>query len=108
MHHTKTILVALGLVSVVAASASATVYKQKGTTNHLPVAAVPAQVGVAAESYAELHHCGWVGPGGRAVYRCNLDSWSQQPIVVSQNHTMRRVCDWVGPGGRAVYMCLYQ
>src|SRR5580698_8807335 len=108
MHHTKTILVAFGLVSVVATSASATAYKQKGTTHHLPVAAVPTQAGVAAESYAELHHCGWVGPGGRAVYRCNLDNRSEQPIVVSQNHTMRRVCDWVGPGGRAVYRCRYQ
>jgi hypothetical protein len=92
MHHTKTIVIALSLVCLAAASADAT----------------PPQAGPATESYAQVHHCGWVGPGGRAIYRCNLESASEQPIVVSQDRTPHRVCDWVGPGGRAVYRCRYE
>ena len=92
MHHTKTIVITLGLVCLAATSADAT----------------PPQAEPATESYAQVHHCGWVGPGGRAIYRCNLESASEQPIVVSQDRTPHRVCDWVGPGGRAVYMCRYQ
>jgi hypothetical protein len=92
MQHTKTIVIALSLVCFAAASADAT----------------PPQAEVATESYAQLHHCGWVGPGGRAIYRCNLESASEQPVVVSQHSTPHRVCDWIGPGGRAVYRCQYQ
>jgi hypothetical protein len=90
MHHTKTIVIALSLVCLAAASADAT----------------PPQAEVATQTYAQLHHCDWVGPGGRAIYRCNLESAS--PTVVSQHSTPHRVCDWIGPGGRAVYRCQYQ
>jgi hypothetical protein len=92
MNHSKAMLVALTLVCFVAASADAT----------------PPKAEVITASYAQIHHCGWVGPGGRAVYRCNLDSPSALSIAVAQNHTLHRVCDWTGPGGRAVYMCRYQ
>lgn len=55
--------------------------------------------------------CDWVGPGGRAVYRCGptepLDvTGPLQRLAISQNDPApQRTCDWVGPGGRAVYRC---
>jgi hypothetical protein len=91
MYRIKTTLIAASsLVCLAAATADAT----------------PPQAEPATATYAQLHHCDWVGPGGRAVYRCNLESLSPQPVVVSQKP--HRVCDWIGPGGRAVYMCRYQ
>jgi hypothetical protein len=48
--------------------------------------------------------CDWIGPGGRAIYRCVLVN--QAPLVVTQNNAAPpRSCDWIGPGGRAVYRC---
>ena len=48
--------------------------------------------------------CDWIGPGGRAVYRCNLVD--PAPTFLSQNvAASQRTCEWVGPGGRAVYRC---
>lgn len=53
---------------------------------------------------AQATYCDWVGPGGRAIYRCGLmrDSDVAQRQV---KHEPQRHCDWVGPGGRAVYLC---
>jgi hypothetical protein len=47
--------------------------------------------------------CDWIGPGGRAVYRCSIVD--PAPFVITQNALSQRSCDWVGPGGRAVYRC---
>jgi hypothetical protein len=48
--------------------------------------------------------CDWVGPGGRAVYRCSIVD--PEPLVVAQNNiASQRACGRVGPGGRAVYRC---
>jgi hypothetical protein len=49
--------------------------------------------------------CDWVGPGGRAVYRCTYIQPQQQSFLEPRNDPTRRTCDWIGPGGRAVYRC---
>jgi hypothetical protein len=80
-------------------------------------------VAVAAPTYAARHKhkhrivqvqhtdpaphrvCDWVGPGGRAVYRCTIvDSYKQSRL----DPPPHRVCDWFGPGGRAIYMCRWE
>jgi hypothetical protein len=55
-------------------------------------------------------NCDWIGPGGRAIYRCGLDRGSAlnggQAFRVAQNDAPpQRICAWVGPGGRASYHC---
>jgi hypothetical protein len=54
---------------------------------------------------APRRFCDWIGPGGRAVYRCSFVD--PEPLIVSQNNIVpqQRTCDWIGPGGRAVYRC---
>jgi len=50
--------------------------------------------------------CDWIGPGGRAVYRCRIES--QQPSLVSQNDPpAERTCSWLAAGGppRGIYTC---
>jgi hypothetical protein len=100
--HTIPVLFALGLVPLAVASVEAG-HHQKG--DRLAVVAAQPQASAVPLTYAQVHHCDWVGPGGRAVYRCNLAEPSQPLVVVSQ--APRRVCDWIGPGGRAQYMCRY-
>jgi hypothetical protein len=55
-----------------------------------------------APAPAQARICAWVGPGGRAIYRCH-----DAAIVdfVPSDQPARRSCGWVGPGGRAVYRC---
>lgn len=64
-----------------------------------------------AASAKNHRHCDWIGPGGRAVYRCGL---SYEEVVKPARQTIflrsdppppARSCDWIGPGGRAVYRC---
>lgn len=55
-------------------------------------------------------HCDWIGPGGRAVYRCGLSQdlvvkAPRQALVLKAYTPPQRTCDWIGPGGRAVYRC---
>jgi hypothetical protein len=59
--------------------------------------------------------CDWIGPGGRAVYRCrwntentfagNAFTARRRPSTLAADPPAQRICDWVGPGGRAVYRC---
>lgn len=49
--------------------------------------------------------CDWVGPGGRAVYRCTVVESPQQTFLEPKYEPARPHCDWVGPGGRALYVC---
>lgn len=49
--------------------------------------------------------CDWIGPGGRAVYRCKVIEYPQPSFVVTDNAAAHRTCGWVGPGGRASYVC---
>lgn len=88
------------------------------------IAAMECAVAVAAPTFAASHGhkhprvrvkavvavphrlCDWVGPGGRAVYRCTLvDPPQQRAADPPADRTPHRVCDWVGPGGRALYLC---
>jgi hypothetical protein len=55
-------------------------------------------------------HCDWIGPGGRAVYRCGLSQnivvkAARPALVLTAEPAPQRTCDWIGPGGRAVYRC---
>ena len=58
---------------------------------------------------AQATYCDWVGPGGRAFYRCGLISSSdvtpQRHVAFKYDTPAQRHCDWVGPGGRAIYLC---
>ena len=54
-----------------------------------------------AGSASPYRVCDWIGPGGRAVYRCTV----VYPTA-SQNAPPRaKTCAWIGPGGRASYVC---
>ena len=88
-------------------SAQAAHHKAKNASHHVAETAKVLEVHAVTQTYAQAHHCDWVGPGARAVYRCNLDN-GVSPIVVSQNREPQRICDWIGPGARAVYRCRYQ
>ena len=103
-HYTKLILCSLSLLPLAVASVEAG-HHRKG--DRLAIVAAPPHSSAPALTYAQLHHCDWVGPGARAVYRCNLAEPSQPLVVVSQDRAPRRVCDWIGPGARAQYMCQY-
>jgi hypothetical protein len=102
--YAKPILLALSLLPLAIASVEAGHHK-KG--DRLNVVAARWQSSATTLTYAQFHHCDWVGPGARAVYRCNLAEPSQPLVVVSQDHAPRRVCDWIGSGARAQYMCRY-
>jgi hypothetical protein len=91
-------------------------------------------VAVVPTRAANLRTCDWVGPGGRAIYRCALDrdlglaagrnvkearvkqirakearvreaKHVHVARVVQDDPPPRRTCDWLGPGGRALYHC---
>jgi len=51
--------------------------------------------------------CDWVGPGGRAVYRCTVVD-PAQPTAVVKDMPHHPVCGWVGPAAppRAIYACM--
>lgn len=72
--------------------------------------------------------CSWIGPGARAVYRCEtgpqvtavapVAAPRRRLFAVAQGDPPRRavvdppgdplpqpICGWVGPGGRAIYQC---
>jgi hypothetical protein len=87
------VLVALGLTVAAVAPSQAAYHRVK--TRHLVHVVTPAPVRV----------CDWVGPGGRAVYRCTYVQPQQQSFLEPRNDPAQRTCDWVGPGGRAVYRC---
>jgi hypothetical protein len=80
--------IALAMVVFVAAPTEAAVHRAKP---HRALITTPAPQRV----------CDWVGPGGRAVYRCT----TVQPQLQVYVDPPTRHCDWVGPGGRALYVC---
>jgi hypothetical protein len=81
--------IALGMITAAVAPTEAAVHKAKV---HRPLIAAPAPQRV----------CDWVGPGGRAIYRCTTVEPQRQAYIDAAPH---RTCDWVGPGGRAMYVC---
>jgi hypothetical protein len=89
MRRSVSLCMALGMVVVVAAPTEAAVHKAK---IHRPLTATQP---------APQRVCDWVGPGGRAIYRCTTVQPQQQAYVDPPHHG----CDWVGPGGRAIYVC---
>jgi len=58
---------------------------------------------------AQATYCDWIGPGGRAVYRCGSIASSgvtpQRRVMLKYGQPPQRHCDWVGPGDRATYPC---
>jgi hypothetical protein len=99
---TKLILFTTSLLLLAVASVEAS-HHRKGDRFDI----VASEQQAAPLTYAQLHHCDWVGPGARAVYRCNLVD-PQSSAVVARETTPTRHCDWVGPGARAMYVCRYQ
>jgi hypothetical protein len=49
--------------------------------------------------------CDWIGPGGRAVYRCTTIDAPKAPPLMLASDPPHPHCDWIGPGGRALYLC---
>ena len=63
-----------------------------------------------ADRITPHRHCDWIGPGGRAAYRCGSshDIVAKAPgraLVLTADPPPQRTCGWIGPGGRAVYRC---
>jgi hypothetical protein len=100
LHRTGLVIFVSSLLPLAIASVEAA-HHRKGDRFDIGARKPPA----AAPTYAQAHHCDWVGPGARAVYRCNLDV--TPPWFVTQVYVPHRVCDWVGPGARAAYVCRY-
>lgn len=94
MHHATIFVAALGVAVAAAAPSQAAHHKIK-TAYHL----------VRKEKSAPVRVCDWVGPGGRAVYRCTTVQPQQQSFLDLSNDPAPPICDWIGPGGRAVYRC---
>ena len=67
----------------------------------------PPLAALAKQNNAPHRVCDWIGPGGRAVYRCRTIEATPQPLVVTQDTTLpHRTCGWLPPAGpRAVYAC---
>lgn len=94
MRGSTLLLVALG-TAVAAVTPSQAAYHRAKIRHHL----------VRNEIAAPRRVCDWVGPGGRAVYRCTIVQPEQQSFLDPPNDPAQRTCDWIGPGGRAVYRC---
>jgi hypothetical protein len=88
--------VALGITLIIVAPSQAAYHHLK-VRHHL---------GAIAKSDPPAPHrvCDWVGPGGRAIYRCTSVEALQTSIVLASGPP-RPHCDWIGPGGRALYVC---
>jgi len=87
---TSTICLSIGIALFAIASTQAEPYRAKANFHRVPVAQEKQQ-----------RVCDWVGPGGRAVYRCKIVEVIADP---PQEH---RTCGWVGPAAppRAIYAC---
>jgi hypothetical protein len=94
MRRATFLLAALGATVAVIAPSQAAYHKAK-IRHHL----------VRNEKPAPQRVCDWVGPGGRAVYRCTVVQAEQQSFLEPRNDPAQKACDWIGPGGPAVYRC---
>jgi hypothetical protein len=86
--------VALGMVILFVAPSQAAYHKVSHHRSHTVKSDPPAQHRV----------CDWIGPGGRAVYRCTTVEVTRQSLLLTQDPPHPH-CDWIGPGGRALYVC---
>jgi len=82
-------------------------YKTKITCHHACSVTAPRPAAVVKQDNAPHRVCDWIGPGGRAVYRCTTVEAAPPPLVVSQDTTPpHRTCGWLPPAGpRALYAC---
>jgi hypothetical protein len=87
--------IALGMTVAVAAPSQAAYHHLKARHSHGSVAK--------SDPPAPHRACDWIGPGGRAVYRCTTVEAPQTSLALASDP--RPHCDWVGPGGRALYVC---
>jgi len=96
MRKSLSIFAALAIACVAMAPAQAAYHNAK-SRHH---------VRVARKSDSPQRVCDWVGPGGRAIYRCTTVQPQLQSSLDPKNEPAHRpTCDWVGPGGRAIYVC---
>jgi hypothetical protein len=88
--------VALGITLVIVAPSQAAYHHMKARHHHSPI----------AKSNPPAPHrvCDWIGPGGRAVYRCTTVDAPQTSLSLAIDPPHPH-CDWIGPGGRALYVC---
>jgi hypothetical protein len=87
---------ALGVALILAAPTQAAYHHMKIRHHH---------VAVVKSNPSALHRvCDWIGPGGRAVYRCTTVD-APQASLVPAGEPSHPHCDWIGPGGRALYLC---
>jgi hypothetical protein len=88
--------VALGITVAFVAPSQAAYHHTKARYHHSSI--------VKTDPPASHRVCDWIGPGGRAVYRCTTVEAQQTPRIATADQP-RPHCDWVGPGGRAIYVC---
>jgi hypothetical protein len=94
MRKAASISAAIGMAILVVAPSQAANHKVSHHRSHI----------IKSEPAAPHRVCDWIGPGGRAVYRCTTVEETKQSLLLMQDPP-RPHCDWIGPGGRALYMC---
>lgn len=106
MRLTTSISIAFGM-TLFAVPAYAVHHKTKISCEHRCKVEAPRPAVVLKQDNAPHRVCDWIGPGGRAVYRCTTVEATPQPLVVTQDTTLpHRTCGWLPPAEpRAVYAC---
>jgi hypothetical protein len=106
MRLTTSICIAFGM-TLFAVPAYAMHHKTKIKCHHACSVTAPRPAAVVKQDNAPHRVCDWIGPGGRAVYRCTTVEAAPPPLVVSQDTTPpHRTCGWLPPAGpRALYAC---
>jgi hypothetical protein len=100
------ICIAFGMI-LLAMPAYAVHHETKIKCHHACSVKAPRLSYVVAQGNAPHRVCDWIGPGGRAVYRCTTVEAAPQVVVVTQDTTPpHRTCGWLPPAGpRAPYAC---
>ena len=100
MRPTTSIIVVLSAALFALAATQATALEEQSKRHALKAHHKVLHLTAVASTPARV--CEWVGPGGRAVYRCHDVAMVDSAPTATP---AQRTCDWVGPGGRAVYRC---
>lgn len=96
MRKTALFCAALGMSLLIVAPSQAAYHHIKVRHHHGSV--------VKSDPPAPRRVCDWIGPGGRAVYRCTTIEVPQLTLHLAADPP-HPPCDWIGPGGRALYLC---
>ena len=96
MRKVASLCVALGMTLFIVAPSQAAYQHTKIRHHHGSV--------VKSEPPATHRVCDWIGPGGRAIYRCTTAEEPQTTLRVA-GEPPHPHCDWIGPGGLALYVC---